>query len=218
LEDYLSVDPRREVIESMGPDDLDLVGWDLRKALVLLRKSNPSLFEWLRSPIVYRDEFGFLARFEAVGRSVYAPQRLRQHYRSMALHHWNSYLAGRATVAAKRYLYTLRPLLAVHWLDQQPEQVVPIQFSELLQGVPLDDAVRKAVVRLVNRKAAGEEMAHEPADPLLHGFLENEIALVAAAPCSAAERSVNQPNFDTFFRNEVMSLNQLNENQNQPNF
>jgi predicted nucleotidyltransferase len=33
---------------------LDISGWDLRKALQLLRKSNPPLLEWFQSPIVYR--------------------------------------------------------------------------------------------------------------------------------------------------------------------
>lgn len=31
----------------------DITGWDMRKALVLLRDSNPTLLEWLHSPIVY---------------------------------------------------------------------------------------------------------------------------------------------------------------------
>jgi predicted nucleotidyltransferase len=54
---YLSIDleRRRDVIERPVSDQLDLSGWDLRKALQLLRKSNPPLLEWLSSPIVYLD-------------------------------------------------------------------------------------------------------------------------------------------------------------------
>lgn len=42
---YLSVDleEKRDVIERPINDDLDISGWDLRKALKLLRKSNPPL-------------------------------------------------------------------------------------------------------------------------------------------------------------------------------
>ena len=45
---YLSVEDRRDVIERPLDDDLDVSGWELRKALRLLRKSNPPLLEWLK--------------------------------------------------------------------------------------------------------------------------------------------------------------------------
>lgn len=52
-EDYLRLDKIRDVIELPLNDVLDMNGWDLQKALRLLHKSNPTLFEWLASPIVY---------------------------------------------------------------------------------------------------------------------------------------------------------------------
>jgi predicted nucleotidyltransferase len=51
---YLSIDlqQKRDVIECSVDHHLDINGWDLRKALQLLRKGNPPLMEWLGSPIV----------------------------------------------------------------------------------------------------------------------------------------------------------------------
>src|SRR5262245_8195410 len=45
---YVRLAEGRDVIEK-GIDDrlIDLNGWDLRKALRLLLKSNPTLYEWL---------------------------------------------------------------------------------------------------------------------------------------------------------------------------
>ena len=40
---------RRDVIEQPIADDLDVSGWELRKALRLLRKSNPPPFDKLRA-------------------------------------------------------------------------------------------------------------------------------------------------------------------------
>lgn len=62
---YLSIDveDRRDVIELPIDDELDISGWDLRKALRLLRKSNPPLLEWLSSPIVYLQDEEMIARF-----------------------------------------------------------------------------------------------------------------------------------------------------------
>lgn len=44
-EDYLRLDAVRDVIERPIDDELDINGWDLQKALRLLYKSNPTLFE-----------------------------------------------------------------------------------------------------------------------------------------------------------------------------
>lgn len=51
---YLRLDKTRDVIEWQLDDTLDINGWDISKALSLLYKSNPTLFEWNSSPIVYK--------------------------------------------------------------------------------------------------------------------------------------------------------------------
>ena len=65
LEWYLSLEDKRDVIERPVQDQIDLNGWDLRKALQLFRKSNPPLMEWLGSPIVYLDAL-FLSALKEV--------------------------------------------------------------------------------------------------------------------------------------------------------
>lgn len=51
---YLQVSAGREVIELPISGDLDMNGWELRKALGLLKKGNATLIEWLDSPVIYR--------------------------------------------------------------------------------------------------------------------------------------------------------------------
>ena len=51
---YLRLDNPRDVIEWEINDVYDINGWDIRKALILLHKSNPTFFEWNNSPLVYR--------------------------------------------------------------------------------------------------------------------------------------------------------------------
>jgi uncharacterized protein len=51
---YLRVSAQRDVIEVPISDELDINGWELRKALSLLKKGNATLIEWLDSPVVYR--------------------------------------------------------------------------------------------------------------------------------------------------------------------
>ena len=57
---YLRLRDERDVIERpLDAQLVDLAGWDVRKALRLLLRSNPALYEWLCSPIVYGDDGAF---------------------------------------------------------------------------------------------------------------------------------------------------------------
>ena len=59
---YLRLDEGPDTLNFPVDDELDLAGWELRKALRLLRGANASLFEWLQSPIVYHEALGFRAQ------------------------------------------------------------------------------------------------------------------------------------------------------------
>ncbi len=50
LDWYLRIDQYKDSKEEILDNDIDLAGWELRKALRLFRKSNPPMLEWLRSP------------------------------------------------------------------------------------------------------------------------------------------------------------------------
>ena len=60
--DYLKLEGIRDVIEWQLDETLDINGWDIKKALQLLHKSNPTVYEWCASPIVYmeREEISWL--------------------------------------------------------------------------------------------------------------------------------------------------------------
>jgi predicted nucleotidyltransferase len=60
---YLSIDHQKDSQEDILPNDIDLCGWEVRKALRLFRKSNPPLMEWLRSPLLYLENGYFANSF-----------------------------------------------------------------------------------------------------------------------------------------------------------
>jgi predicted nucleotidyltransferase len=128
---YLTVTPRRDVIELPISGELDVNGWDLRKALGLMRESNPTLLEWLRSPIVYRDDAVAMPRFRALSEAVFSNARGWHHYASMAKKNFREHLQA-DEVRYKKYLYVLRPLLAARWIRTQPG-VPPMRFADLAQ-------------------------------------------------------------------------------------
>ncbi len=169
---YLSVDNHRDVIEQMD-GDLDISGWELRKALRLLRKSNPPLLEWLKSPIVYAEDGAFLAGFRELAADYYSPVRCFAHYLHMASGNARQYLKGE-TVCLKKYLYVLRPLLACRWIERGTGQV-PMEFAELVYEMVDSTEVLLAIAELVTRKAEGDELDHAPKIDVLDQFIQSEL-------------------------------------------
>ncbi|MGJ8656450.1 MAG: DNA polymerase beta superfamily protein [Akkermansiaceae bacterium] len=169
--EYLKVQAPKETIEIAIKDDLDPGGWDVRKALGLLKKSNGALSEWLHSPIVYREKDGFLADWRATYGEVFAGRGLYDHYRGLAKQMWKGALAG-DEVRAKSYLYCLRSSLAVLYVEDRNEPA-PVEFAELLDYLP--ESLHSVVDELLVYKSASGEKEKMPRISALDEFLEKEV-------------------------------------------
>lgn len=88
LESYLRINPPPDVIEVPLTDELDLSGWDLRKALALLVASNAVALEWLASPVVYRRDDEACAVLTELTRAAAHLPALSYHYDRLACRHW----------------------------------------------------------------------------------------------------------------------------------
>ncbi|MFV3318965.1 nucleotidyltransferase domain-containing protein [Pseudomonas sp. NY15374] len=184
---YLRVEEPRDVIERPLSDELDVSGWELRKALRLLRGANPSLLEWLGSPLVYRADEQAREQLGALARAFYSPRAVRHHYLSMARKNLRGYLSG-DTVRLKKYLYVIRPLLAVRWIDQGLG-MPPTAFAALLERTVDEADVRQAIDQLLERKRRAGETQHGPRDDVLHRFIEAELARADTVEVARGERS-----------------------------
>lgn len=172
---YLSLDleHRRDVIEYPIEDDIDLNGWDVRKALTLFWRSNPAFVEWVRSPIVYREDGAFLDQVLTLLPQAYSPRAGFYHYRSMAVSN-SAYVAG-DSVRLKKYLYVLRPLLAMRWLIAHGTPP-PVEFDAMRSLVSSDAAVTRAIEELLVKKKASGEVGEGPPVPELSDFIASELA------------------------------------------
>lgn len=150
---YLSIalERRSDVIELPIDSELDVAGWDLRKALQLLRKSNPPLLEWLHSPIVYREDGPIAGELRRLADEYWSDLACVHHYLNMARGNYREYLRGEM-VWTKKYFYVLRPLLAVRWIERNLGGV-PVEFSRLVE-----------LERLAN-VAAGRDRVSPPVEP-----------------------------------------------------
>jgi predicted nucleotidyltransferase len=179
---HLRLDPGRDVIERSLPGDIDLAGWDVRKALNLLLSGNVALREWLRSPILYRAEPALLGAFQELAALVPARASALHHYRRLAERVIARYLRDPAEVNLKKYLYVLRPVLALRWLRENAEGEPPMDMPGLLEGVSLPAAVRAELDELLARKAASAELGLGPRLPGLDGLIAAELDAAPRQP------------------------------------
>lgn len=170
---YLQIDPQRDNQEEILPNDIDLAGWELRKALRLFRKSNPPMLEWLRSPIVYLQQYSTAAQLRDLTSSYFNPKSCIYHYLHMAEGNFQSYLQ-KENVRVKKYFYVLRPILACDWI-KSTNTMAPTEFHELLESQVTDSLVKTEIHNLLDRKSRGDELSEEPKIQILHDFLEEKI-------------------------------------------
>ncbi len=165
LDWYLKVNEGRDVIEHMYDDEVDLVGWELRKTLRLFQKSNPALMEWLHSPMVYRADEGFLSRLRGLEPAYFNPIKTMYHYASIYIKHDKRYLQN-AAYPLKRFLYYLRGILACRWVEER-QSMPPVPFGELVDGTVADASIRRKIDELVALKRQSKENDLKEVDPEL---------------------------------------------------
>ena len=174
LDWYLQVEPQRDVIEKPIDDELDVSGWELRKALQLLHRSNPTLLEWLDSPVVYREDHEQASQLREIARAFFSPLRGRYHYLSMGKKNFRGYLQG-DLVRYKKYLYVLRPLLAVQWIDAG-KGMPPMRFADLVAGTVDNAGLLAEIDELLEIKMNSGEAELGPRRPAIHSFIETTLA------------------------------------------
>ena len=197
---YLRVDEPRDVIERPLTDELDISGWELRKTLKLLRNSNPTLLEWLGSPLVYRAEPGAVESLRALALNFYSARAARHHYLSMAKKNHRDFLQGEQ-VRFKKYLYVLRSLLAVRWIDLGLG-MPPTAFAELLAGTLNEPQMLAEIDELLRIKRQAVEADYGPRRVVLQQFIDSELLRAETSPALPRLRGDTQQ-LDDYLRDTV---------------
>ncbi len=199
-EDYLRPNPDRDVIEMPVDDTWDVSGWDLDKTLKLLNKSNPTLYEWMNSPICYIQS-DFKARLEPLLEVCFSEKNMLHHYVNTAGNDYRAYLQS-DTVIPKKYFYALRPVLACRWIMEY-HSAPPVLFDDLRRAV-MPSCLDSPVDRLLDLKIHGpEKMRIEPIGELDH-FLLEEIETIRQYIRSIQEEPVSRwDRLNAFFLEEI---------------
>lgn len=150
INEYLTINNKKDVIESN--DGLyDIVGWDIKKALLLHYKSNPNLREWILSPIKYIEDknhiFNNLPDFDKVV--------LKHHYHGLTKRHYKKYLKNKEKYDIKylkKLLYTIRCTLIWKILDENIYP--PMNMDEILEKSDIKKDLKNVIFNI--KKIYGE--------------------------------------------------------------
>ncbi len=173
---YVSVSEKKDNFEMMlNGRDLDITGWDLRKSLRLLTKSNASLLERIQSPIIYKGDTLFVEEITHLSRDLYSPISTIHHYLSMAKKCLFELEKG-DELNLKKLFYALRSVLACLWiLDKNTNP--PILFQTMLNELDFDLNLKNKIRELIALKLTKNEVYQQSKDKDLLNFIKSLIVL-----------------------------------------
>lgn len=169
---YLSLNEQKDSLELMFENnEIDITGWDLRKSLKLLQKSNAPLLERIQSPIIYKINNEFLEEMRIVAQSQYSRIATMHHYLSMAKKFIDE-LKANEEYKLKKFFYTLRSATACKWILEK-DQMPPIEFMKMVDNLNIDSKLTKRINVLMELKATKSESYYHKGESELMSFIEN---------------------------------------------
>lgn len=180
---YFHVTNHKDTIEYMSPDRMfDLSGWDLRKSLRLMAKTNPGMTDWLFTDIVYKADDEFLYEIRNLHDRYFNPVRAGYHYISLARNFVDT-VSESKDLTFKKYLYFLRAILNtvyVHTFEKHP----PVRFQQLMQAVNLPNGIRELINMLIENKSTGCESDTQFVDYALVEYALDQYEKISCAQSS----------------------------------
>jgi len=175
---YLTIAERRDVIEIPLDGELDINGWDIRKSLILLRKSNSPLLEWISSPIKYRNAIPIMNGFVKLSEDAFMPESSCYHYLSMAKNIISKFDEVEE-VKIKSYLYSLRAILCCKWIIKRLNQP-PMRIQELLGEYLSSGKLNEFVEEIISEKSKGDEYLKIKRSSRFEDYLYDQLNILEA--------------------------------------
>lgn len=211
---YLSIEEKRDVIDLPINDLLDIGGWDILKTLRLIRGSNAVIWEWMQSPIVYKNSKAFLERLWDISRDYYALKSGCYHYLAQVRNGIKEHFSNES-IKLKKYFYILRPLLAAKWIFEKreipPMEFYPVNQEENKDLRPVlmsiiadkDKPVKNAIEELIEIKKEATEKDTIKRLALLDEYIEAEYYTFNAKMQELSGKNPDNEPLNIFFRSEI---------------
>jgi predicted nucleotidyltransferase len=196
FDSYLSIAEQNDHFDFPIDDELDINGWDIRKVLQLVRKSNTTPSEWLQSPVVYRQEQKFRDELWTLCRQYFNRRANINHYLGIAGSALST-IGNNGEIKIKKLFYVLRPLLAAKWCSEK-NTVAPMSIQPLSSLLP--ENLQQPVKDLIDLKSTAPEGYIITVDSELRLYIEREIEYCSQIPAESSKMSFPVEPLDAFFR------------------
>jgi len=168
---YLSLTEEKDTIEYfLENNEIDISGWDLRKSLRLLAKSNPPLLERIQSPIIYKVDKEFLTGINSVAQKTYSRIATIHHYLSMAKKAFEE-VTNTEEYKLKSFFYALRASVACLWILEK-EEIPPIEFGKMLNRLDFPANLKTRIGELIEIKSTISETYRHQGETVLIEFMK----------------------------------------------
>jgi len=195
---YLSLNEKRDSIDLMFENnEIDITGWDLKKSLKLLQKSNAPLLERIQSPIIYKCVDEFLTEMKLVAQNQYSRIATIHHYLSMAKK-FTEELKENEEYKLKKFFYALRSATACKWILER-EEMPPIEFMKMINGLNISNSLKSRINKLISLKSTISESYFHKGEKELLSFIENCIIEADEKRQSLPPSKGNMKELNVFF-------------------
>jgi len=203
LDWYLSLSDKKDTIEQMlNNKEFDISGWDIKKSLQLLLKSNPPLLERIQSPVVYIRNDEFMEEFKTLAKPAYSRIATLHHYLSLAKKCFKE-LEGKKEYKLKKFFYGLRTSFACKWILVK-ETPPPIIFQDMVYELCQEESIVQRIEELIQLKSIKNEDYMHPKDEkaiveLMKKFIEEAESKAKSLPSNRVDRI----SYDSFFQKVI---------------
>lgn len=199
LEEYLTIKSKKDHLSFPINDELDIYGWDISKVLQLITRSNTTPFEWLQSPVIYKEDATFKDELWKLCQSYFCPRSNIHHYLGVA--HGAMETMQEEEIKIKKLFYILRPLLAALWCDER-DTIAPMSIFPLMDL--LSGNLRRKVLSLIEMKSTSAEGYLIRIDPDLRQWIDTTFDYCMEASVKMERKSFDKEEADIFFRKMIL--------------
>lgn len=172
-EEYISLFDKKDTIDYTPDAIYDLSGWDIKKFLQHIVKSNAVMLEWLQSNIIYHKEKNLARELWELGKAYFNPVAVSWHYLSMAKNKYQS-LQENENSKLKTYFYVLRPLACVRFI-RETGHIPYMEYTRNQNEIAVSDDIRNEIDQLLEYKKEAKEKQELIRNDTLLRYFEGEI-------------------------------------------
>lgn len=199
LEDYLTIQPKKDHLSFPINDELDIYGWDISKVLQLITRSNTTPFEWLQSSVIYREDKIFQKELWKLCQSYFCPRSNIHHYLGVARGAMET--MQEEEIKIKKLFYVLRPLLAALWCVEL-KTIAPMSIFPLMDLLSGD--LREKVLSLIDLKSTSAEGYLIKIDKDIKLWIDQTFDYCIDASAQMGRKSFDIEEADMFFRKMIL--------------